>query len=190
MDAALVFAGVTAADVLYDIGCNDGALPHRTPHAACAAPATDNAAPRAAGRVCVTAAARCGCRCVGVELDPGAAAKAAAAVTAAGLDARVRITCANALETPLHDASVVFLYLLPAGNARLADKLLAELPRGARVVTHMFRMPSPSWDGRLRATQAVGACRPGGVDTSAFTKLYLYDVGGEEAAAPAGVEGT
>ena len=88
----------------------------------------------------------------------------------------VRIVHANALEVPLHDASVVFLYLLPAGNARLSDKLLAELRPGARIVTHMFRMPGDAWAARCVAKRGVGACRPGGVDTSAFTKLFLYHV--------------
>ncbi len=100
------------------------------------------------------------------------------------------IHCANALAASLADppASVVFLYLLPAGNARLADKLLAELAPGTRVVTHMFRMPS-GWEARLARATAVGACRPGGVDTSAFTKLFLYVIGAEGAsgAAAAGV---
>jgi hypothetical protein len=96
----------------------------------------------------------------------------------------VSIVHANALGVPLHDATVVFLYLLPQGNARLADKLVAELSPNARLVTHMFRMPPAEWEARLAGTRAVGACRPGGVDTSAFTKLYLYRL-----AAPAPGEG-
>ena len=111
------------------------------------------------------------------------------------MGSRVRIVHGNALDASLSDATVVFLYLLPAGNARLAAKLEAELPRGARVVTHMFRMP-PAWEARAAGVRAVGACRPGGVDTSAFTKLYLYDMrdaeeagsGGGSAAAAAGEE--
>jgi hypothetical protein len=88
----------------------------------------------------------------------------------------VSIVHANALSVPLHAATVVFLYLLPQGNARLADKLEAELRPDARLVTHMFRMP-PAWAARLADTCAVGSCRRGGVDTSAFTKLYLYRPG-------------
>lgn len=88
---------------------------------------------------------------------------------------QVTIVHADALSVSWADASVVFLYLLPRGNARVASKLLAELAPGSRVLTHMFKMPA-DWDGRLLASHAVGTCRPGGIDTSAFTKLHLYVV--------------
>ena len=57
----------------------------------------------------------------------------------------------------------------------VAAKLLAELRPGSRVVTHMFRMPA-EWEGRLQGTHSVGQCRPGGVDTSAFTRCFLYQL--------------
>lgn len=82
---------------------------------------------------------------------------------------------ADALSVSWAEASVVFLYLLPKGNARVAQKLLDELRPGSRVVTHMFRMPA-EWDARLHASHAVGSCRPGGVDTSAFTKVWVYRI--------------
>ena len=150
VEAALSFASVTARDVLLDVGCNDG-------------------------RVLVAAAARFGARCIGLELSAAAVARAVAAVDAAGVAERVTIVEGDALQSSWAEASVVFLYLLPRGNQRVADKLLSELAPGSRVVTHMFRMPA-SWEARLRGTQSVGSCRPGGVDTSAFTKLFLYVV--------------
>jgi len=113
---------------------------------------------------------------VGVELDPNAAARATAAVEHAGLSHLVSVTVGNALDTPLAPATVVFLYLLPKGNARLSAKLQRELAwpctgGRARVVTSLFKMPSP-W--QPSAQGGVGSTRPGGVDTSAFTKVYLY----------------
>ena len=51
VEEMLAVAGVTAADVVYDLGCNDG-------------------------RVLVTAAANAGARGVGVEIDEGAVKKA------------------------------------------------------------------------------------------------------------------
>ena len=51
VEEMLAVAGVTAADVVYDLGCNDG-------------------------RVLVTAAANAGARGVGVEIDEGAVRKA------------------------------------------------------------------------------------------------------------------
>ncbi len=58
---------------------------------------------------------------------------------AAGVCDRVTVVHGNALGVCLRDATVVFLYLLPRGNARLAAKLTAELTPGTRVLTHMFR---------------------------------------------------
>ena len=95
----------------------------------------------------------------------------------------MHIVHGNALEADVSSATVVFLYLLPKGNARVAAKLAAELRPGTRIVTHMFRMPPAEWESRLVGTRAVGACRPGGVDTSQFTKLYIYAAPGPQAAA-------
>ena len=97
----------------------------------------------------------------------------------------VQIVHGNALEADVSSATVVFLYLLPKGNARVAAKLAAQLRPGARIVTHMFRMPPAEWEARLVGTKAVGSCRPGGVDTSQFTKLYLYAAPGPQAHAAA-----
>ena len=57
VEAALSFAQVSAADTLFDIGCNDG-------------------------RVLVAAARSTGARCVGVEVSAEACARAEAAVEA------------------------------------------------------------------------------------------------------------
>jgi hypothetical protein len=66
----------------------------------------------------------------------------------------VQIVHGNALEADVSSATVVFLYLLPKGNARVAAKLAAQLRPGARVLTHMFRMPPAEWEARLVATRA------------------------------------
>jgi hypothetical protein len=44
------------------------------------------------------------------------------------------------LQASLAGASTVVCYLFPGGMARLAPKLLAELPPGARVITHTFAL--------------------------------------------------
>ena len=42
-------------------------------------------------------------------------------------------------DVDVEDATVVFAYLLPKGNAKLGAKLLRELKPGARVVTYIFK---------------------------------------------------
>jgi predicted RNA methylase len=111
--AMLQLAEVRANDVLYDLGAGDG-------------------------RIVIAAARRYGIRAVGIELDARKVAEARANVERAGLQGRVEIHQGDALAADLGDASVVTLFLFPALNERLAPKLRAELPPGARIVSHRF----------------------------------------------------
>jgi SAM-dependent methyltransferase len=110
----LDLAGVQAADYLIDLGCGDG-------------------------RIAVAAGQR-GSRALGVDLSALRIEEASAAARIAGVADRVRFRRQDLFETPIFDASVVALYLLPAVNLRLRPRLLTELPAGARVVSHAFDM--------------------------------------------------
>jgi len=91
----------------------------------------------------------------------------------------VDIRHASAFDISIADATVVFVYLLPKGNAKLSAKLLKELRSGARVVAYLFKMPEAEWSDKFVKTQSFGSSRDrpsGGVDASAFNKLYLYQV--------------
>jgi SAM-dependent methyltransferase len=114
VEKMLDLARLTPADYLIDLGCGDGRIP--------------------------IAAGRRGARALGVELDSNLVAKAAAYARGAGLTGRVRFRRQDLFETPIHDATVVALYLLPELNLRLRPRLLTELPAGARVVSHAFDM--------------------------------------------------
>jgi hypothetical protein len=61
-------------------------------------------------------------------------------------------------------ASVVVCYLFPGAMARLSPKLLAELPRGARIISHTFA---------LRGWQPVRTLKVGDVYR---TPIYVYVV--------------
>ncbi len=113
--AMLELAGVSARDVVYDLGCGDG-------------------------RIVITAAARYGARGVGVDMDPFPLRMARAGAQRAGVTDRVRFIRGDLYETDLRGATVVTLYLSPEVNQRLLPKLLAELPAGARIVSHKFSM--------------------------------------------------
>jgi len=110
----LDLAHVTASDYLIDLGCGDG-------------------------RIAVAAALR-GARALGVDLDPLRIQEAAAAARIAGVEARARFHRQDLFRTPIYDASVVALYLLPHINIALRPRLLTELRPGARVVSHAFNM--------------------------------------------------
>jgi SAM-dependent methyltransferase len=110
----LDLAGVGASDFLIDLGCGDG-------------------------RIAVAAAQR-GARALGVDLDPLRIQEAAAAARIAEVEARTVFRRQDLFRTPIYEASVVALYLLPDVNLRLRPRLLTELRAGSRVVSHAFDM--------------------------------------------------
>jgi SAM-dependent methyltransferase len=127
VDAMLRLAGVRAGDRLVDLGAGDG-------------------------RIVIAAARDYGVRATGVELDARKAAEARANVRRAGLAHLVEIRQEDALDADLREATVVTLFLFPEINARLAPKLRAELPAGARVVSHRFGLGDWAPDRRTEAS--------------------------------------
>lgn len=114
IEALIDLAQVSAADVLYDLGCGDG-------------------------RLLIRAAERTGCTGVGIDIDPAQLSAAVAAAAAAQVSDRLRFEQANLYEAELEPATVICLYLLPHLNLRLRPRLLALRP-GTRIVSHQFDM--------------------------------------------------
>jgi len=113
--AMLALGEVRAGDVLYDLGSGDGRIP-------------------------IAAARRFGIRAVGIEISPDLLREANANARAAGVADLVSFRRQDLFRTDLREATVVTLYLLPELNLRLRPRLLAELPPGARIVSHAFDM--------------------------------------------------
>lgn len=109
----LSLARVGSGDFLIDLGSGDGRIP--------------------------IAAARNGARALGIEIDPGLVAKARANAQAAGVADRVSFRQEDLFQTPLGEATVIALYLLPEMNEQLRPRILALRP-GTRVVAHRFGM--------------------------------------------------
>jgi len=115
VDAMLKLANVTKDDVVYDLGCGDGRIP-------------------------VTAAKVYGARAVGVDIDPQRIREARENVEKSGVGDRVSIIEGDLFTTPIGEATVVTLYLLPSLNQKLIPKLNSELKPGTRIVSHDFDM--------------------------------------------------
>ena len=111
--AMLTLARVTPDDVVFDLGCGDG-------------------------RIVIAAAKEFGARGVGVDIDPRLIQAARAGAERAGVGDRVVFRVEDLFATDLSTATVVTLFLSPTLNARLQPKLVAELPPGARIVSHRF----------------------------------------------------
>lgn len=111
----LEVAGVSAEDVVYDLGSGDGRVP-------------------------ITAANVYGARGVGIEIDPELVAKSRAKAEVAGVSERVDFRQKDLFKANLGDATVVALYLWPEINVKLRPTLLRQLDPGDRIVSHDFQM--------------------------------------------------
>ncbi len=102
------------------------------------------------GRVLVAAAKTRGARGFGVDIDPERVKEARQNAQAAGVADRVEFRQQNLFETPIRDATVLTMYLMPEVNLKLRPRILSELRPGARVVSHDFDMKD--WKPDQRAT--------------------------------------
>ena len=115
VDRMLGLAGVTANDVVYDLGCGDG-------------------------RIVITAAKKYGARGLGVDIDPDRIKESEANAKAAGVEHLVSFKLQDAMTVDFSKASVVTLYLLSSSNAKLRPLLTRQLKPGSRIVSHAFGM--------------------------------------------------
>jgi SAM-dependent methyltransferase len=129
----LDLAGVGPSDYLIDLGCGDGRI--------------------------AVAAGRRGARALGVDLDPMRIQEAFAAARIAEVEARVNFRMEDLFRTPIYEASVIALYLLPRINLMLRPRLLTELRPGSRIVSHAFNM---------------GDWRPDGEDMLDARRIFLW----------------
>ena len=113
VDAMLKLANVSGGDVVYDLGSGDGRIP-------------------------ITAAKTYGARGIGIDIDPQRIREATDNARAAGVTDKVRFLNQDLFTTPIGEATVVTMYLLPSLNVKLLPKLNAELKPGTRVVSHAF----------------------------------------------------
>jgi len=114
VDAMLVLAGVSAKDVVYDLGSGDGRIP-------------------------IAAAEKYGARAVGIDINPQRIEEANANLAKSKVGDKVKFLNQDLFETDISEATVVTLYLLQSLNIKLIPKLKA-LKSGTRIVSHSFNM--------------------------------------------------
>jgi precorrin-6B methylase 2 len=81
-------------------------------------------------------------RCIGYEILPKAQEAAKKNIEAAGLSDRIEIIEKDFLNADVSNASALILYLTRYSLGKLSIKLEEELPKGTRIVTHDFDIPS------------------------------------------------
>jgi len=115
VERMLALAGTTRNDVVYDLGSGDG-------------------------RILIAAARLYGAKGVGIELNGELVKQARARADGAGVGALVEFRHEDALAADISQASVVTLYVLASGNAKLLPRLKSQLRPGTRIVSHAFSM--------------------------------------------------
>lgn len=128
VDGMLDLAGVTADDLICDLGSGDGRIPIR-------------------------AALRFGAHGLGIEYNPGLVEESRAAARAAGVADRVEFRLGDVLKADFSQATVVTIYLLSSSHQKLRPHLERQLKRGTPVVTHDF--PIPGWERRQVRKQTL-----------------------------------
>lgn len=164
LDEMLLLAEIRPEDTVYDLGSGDG-------------------------RLVIAAAERHGARGVGVERHPDLVAYSRSLAATRGVADRVRFVEGDVLQADVRDATVVMMYLLPRLVVQLVPKLRAELPVGARIVSHDY--PLDPW--KPDKTLVFDVEEKVAINGRAETKLFYYvvpaQIGGNwvlEAAAPVG----
>ncbi|HYT77307.1 MAG TPA: class I SAM-dependent methyltransferase [Vicinamibacterales bacterium] len=148
VDAMLKLAGVTAQDVVYDLGCGDGRIP-------------------------ITAAQKYGARGVGIDIDPKRIEEANENAKAAGVTGKVRFLNQDLFTSDLSEATVVTLYLLPSLNEKLMPRLKKELKPGTRIVSHAFDMGS-TWPPEKREEVDGKSIYLWTIQVSAFLQYSMH----------------
>ena len=112
----LELAEIKSGERLYDLGSGDG-------------------------RIIIMAARDFGAEAIGVELRDDLVQLTRKKIEELGLVDRVKVVHGDLMQTDVHDADIVTLYLTTTANERIAPKLEKELRPGTRIVSFCFRMP-------------------------------------------------
>ena len=124
------------------------------------------------GRIVLTAASRHRARGMGVDIDPELVELSNASAKRQGVDQLVKFRRQDVLQTPLGDATVITLYLLPELMHVLRDRIYSQLRPGARVVSHDFSFIEWLPDRKLTLDVAEKYAMPGPWQST----LYLWIV--------------
>lgn len=108
-------AAVKPGEVVIDLGSGDGTL--------------------------VFEAARRGARAIGIEINPLLVWISRWRAQRQNVRDKVTIVRGDVQNYPLHDADVIFLYLMPRGMSELRSKFVSEAKKGSRIVSNSFLIP-------------------------------------------------
>ncbi len=115
------------------------------------------------GRLVMMAAQETGVSAVGVEIREDLVERARSEIKKQSLEDRVKMVHDDLFKVDLKDADVVTLYLTTSGNERLRPKLENELKKGAKVISHDFKVGH--WKASVVYNELLGHT------------IYAYEIG-------------
>jgi len=115
------------------------------------------------GRLVIMAAQETGASAVGVEIRDDLVERARSEIKKLNLEDKVRMIHDDFFNVDLQDADVVTLYLTTSGNERLRPKLERELRKGAKVLSHDFKVGN--WKASVVYNELLGHT------------IYRYNIG-------------
>jgi tRNA A58 N-methylase Trm61 len=117
------------------------------------------------GRLVIMTAQETEASAVGVEMRDDLIERARSEIKKLSLEGRVKMIHDDFFNVDLGPADVVTLYLTTSGNERLRPKLERELKKGARVISHDFKVGN--WKPSFVYNELLGHT------------IYSYDVGAQ-----------
>lgn len=127
-DAMLQLAGVTASDVVYDLGSGDGRIP-------------------------IIAAQKYGARAVGIEIDPRLVELSWRNANDAEVAHRVKFIVGDLFTADLSEATVITTYLSHS-MMKLLEPRFRSLATGTRIVSHQWPMATWAPDKAIKVDEA------------------------------------
>jgi tRNA A58 N-methylase Trm61 len=117
------------------------------------------------GRLVIMAGQETEASSVGVEMRDDLIERARSEIKRLNLEGRVKMVHDDFFNVDLGPADVVTLYLTTSGNERLRPKLERELKKGARVISHDFKVGN--WKPSVVYSELLGHT------------IYAYDIGSQ-----------
>ena len=117
------------------------------------------------GRLVIMAAQEAGASAVGVEMRDDLVERARSEIKKLNLEGKVRVIHGDLFNVDLKEADAVTLYLTTSGNERLRPKLETELKKGAKVISHDFKVGN--WKPSVVYNELLGHT------------IYAYQIGDE-----------
>ena len=106
------------------------------------------------GRLVITAAQETSASAVGVEMRDDLVERARSEIKRLNLEDKAKMIHGDFFNVDLKDADAVTLYLTTSGNERLRPKLEGELRKGAKVISHDFKVGN--WKPALVYNELLG----------------------------------